>query len=1105
MGAATFHENANTDSFDPAEFVYVDTACGDVNRRNKIHRFDQIHVEGKSECYASYQRSDERLVAWVRHHKNGKGKPTVEGFDGPLWTPYLPLDFDCDGDLPVALGWLRQTLARLDAHGVELRALRVYFSGGRGFHLEVPHALLGQFEPSPDLPARLKRAAAQLLQNIPFDSSIYDRLRLWRLPNTRHGKTGLFKVQLTIGEVMSLDFNAIRALARQPRDPGAVPELTPVPDDDWLPVAELVDVWERAATVPSGPMFGAAGAPREPSDEERKRQASAAIAASWPHPSPGETAGEHVSRHTNFLLPVAGFLARYLTPQEIEAMLCGAVERANDRTFIDGRDWQAEVKRLAADSARKRMRGDPVVGLPTLRRLFPALADVLGALWPSPASADPDEVDPVPAGDELVLPYIERNGALYWGKPMKDGTLDVMLANFVARIIADVRIDDGAEMRRLLEIEATVRGRHGRFTLSAERFQAMAWPVEYCGAGAILSPGIALRDHARAAIQALSTDVRERTIYGHLGWREIDGQHIYLHAGGGIGADGAVDGVDVQLAPPLDRFLLPDPPTGDDLAESVRASLAILEVAPDEVTAPVLGMVYRAPLGSADHTGHLAGPTGVFKTALAALAQQHQGATMDGRRLPASWISTSNANETLAFLAKDALLVVDDFAPTGTSYDVQKLHLAWDRLTRGQGNGSGRGRLGADASLKAARSPRGLLLSTGEDVGRGQSARARVFIIEVERGMVFLDRLTKLQEAAADGQLAGAFAAYVKWLARHYARVPQWVRDDVISLRARALRDPAHGRTPEIIGNLATGWRHWLSFGVDVGAITTEEAHALWARVWRALTNVGNQQADHQAASEPTARYIELLAGAIASKRAHVADREGNAPANPGAWGWTRKVRRRGPDDEVWLPGGRRVGWTDGADLFLDPDAAYAVVQELGKDTGDPLTIGEKTLAKRLRERGLLVVADRTRKRNTVREPLEGRPRRPVLHLRASVLDEDLSESAQPSHRPMGAKHVEVPIWTPVTSGPISWADSSAKTTESAHDNGPDVQTDQEMDAVPGPEGTIGPIPTREEVTTKRTPWRCSSCRVLEKEELPNGRLRCLGCGVKTDREGRAL
>ena len=188
-----------------AAYCYVDTAFGGVDHRNNVRRIDQVRLNGQADCYASYQRATDTLLTWVRTHTNDKGKRTVAGFDGKTWTPFLPLDFDHEADPAVALGWLRRVLLKLDAWGVNLRAVRVYFSGGKGFHAEIPGTLFGGFEPGTDLHRRLKRAAELLMGDIPFDGSIYDKLRLWRLPNSAHGSTGLYKVPLTAHEALTLD------------------------------------------------------------------------------------------------------------------------------------------------------------------------------------------------------------------------------------------------------------------------------------------------------------------------------------------------------------------------------------------------------------------------------------------------------------------------------------------------------------------------------------------------------------------------------------------------------------------------------------------------------------------------------------------------------------------------------------------------------------------------------------------------------------------------------------------------------------------------------------------------------------------------------------
>src|SRR5262245_48143282 len=150
------------------------------------------------------------------------------------------------------------------------------------------------------------------------------------------------------------------------------------------------------------------------------------------------------------------------------------------------------------------------------------------------------------------------------------------------------------------------------------------------------------RDEVRAAIQFLSGHVPRQDVYAHLGWRQIHGKFVFLHAAGGIGPEGADPDVQVELTGSLTQFVLPDPPTGSALVQPVRASLGLLadknRLAPDRITFPGVCAVYRAPLGGSDFGLHYHGLTGTFKTAFAALLQQHYGAQLDDRHLPANWM-----------------------------------------------------------------------------------------------------------------------------------------------------------------------------------------------------------------------------------------------------------------------------------------------------------------------------------------------------------------------------------------------------------------------------------------------------------------------------------
>jgi putative DNA primase/helicase len=357
------------------DYVWVDVAIGGVDRRNHPRRIDEVQLNGKADCYASYQRATDYLATWVNNHTNRDGKPTVAGFDGATWTPFLPLDFDCADNPGRALGWLRQMLDRLEAQDVPLDAIRLYFSGRKGFGAEIPHTLFGGFEPGADLHAHLKRAAVEIMADVPFDHSLYDKLRLWRIPNSLNSKGRRYKIQLTLAEVRGLGMREIDTLAVNPRDPASVPGLTPVPDDDWSPNDYLIDVWRRACAQRETARERVSAAP---SNANRDRLLVAATAASWPH------GGAVVSRHADYLLPIAGFLAARMDGDQVAELLKAASLEANDPSFAGDaqRDWQSEIDRIAVSSADKASKGERVTGLPTIAAHWPELANVLAALWP---------------------------------------------------------------------------------------------------------------------------------------------------------------------------------------------------------------------------------------------------------------------------------------------------------------------------------------------------------------------------------------------------------------------------------------------------------------------------------------------------------------------------------------------------------------------------------------------------------------------------------------------------------------------------------------------------------------------------------------------------
>ena len=556
------------------------------------------------------------------------------------------------------------------------------------------------------------------------------------------------------------------------------------------------------------------------------------------------------------------------------------------------------------------------------------------------------------------------------------------VANFTARIVGDRIFDDEAEPGREFAVEAELGGQRITFSVSAVEFSRMGWVLSKLGPLAILYPG--QQQHARAAIQWLSGAIRQERIFRHTGWRALGRDWVYLQSGGAVGAQGLRCDVQVQLPAALAHYQVRPPADAAEGVSAIRAGLRFLCVAPDRISCPLLAAVYRAALGKVDISLFLAGPSGSFKTALASLCQQHFGAAMDAKALPAHFDSTANALEALAFTAKDALLVVDDFVPTGGTGDGE-LQSTSERLFRGAGNHQGRSRMSGSGRLRTPQTPRALVLATGEEVPRGQSLRARMLIVELRPAEVDRALLTECQSAARQGQLAVAMAAFLSWIAGQYEQLQRRLQTRVRELRNRVLPFVSHARLPAALAELQSGWEIWLQFALEAGGIGGGEQVELAHRMSRALGELAARQAPYQVANDPALRFVALLQSALASGQAHVADRLGGVPKAASLWGWKRK-----PTGRKWIACGACIGWIAGSDLYLDSSASYQAAQQAAGL--DRFVASEQTLRRRLHGHGLLVSIDTGRQTLLVRKTLGGCPRH-VLHLKASALVGTITET----------------------------------------------------------------------------------------------------------------
>jgi energy-coupling factor transporter ATP-binding protein EcfA2 len=568
-----------------------------------------------------------------------------------------------------------------------------------------------------------------------------------------------------------------------------------------------------------------------------------------------------------------------------------------------------------------------------------------------PATDQPEEPDTSPRG-----PYSTDNSGTW----MHKGDSKVQLANFTAEIIAVNTLDDGAEQSRVFEIKA-VRNQtiEKRVEVTASDYQKMGWVLELLGPAYIVNAGGSVKDHMRAAIQELSKHIEEHLVFTHTGWRPVGGKAIYLTGHGCIGGGSSIQ---VSL-PGLPGYQIQKT---DNLQAAITSAIDFIDAADTCITIPLLAACFRSVLGGTDFFLHLVGPTGCGKSTLTALIQQFFGRTMGYSRPPANWSSTANSLEMLAFLVKDAVLVIDDYKPAGSRNDQALLKAKAERLLRNVGNGAGRQRLSINSDLRPVKAPRCLPISTGEDHLPGESIRARGLCLEVRPEDFNWAMITSCQKAAAAGLYEGVMFAYLEWLQPQIAAIQQALDTTVHEHRVRVIDQSPHKRTATIIANLFVGLQYFYDFLESTGFVNRDLKARMLDDAWRILLQCGVDQDNIQRAANPADRFIDLLRSGLASGACHIAAPDGSEPSNPSSLGWKRQPGNFG---HTWSPSGTLTGWEIDGVYYLDPNIAYQVVRKID---ADEFPVTPRTLNKRLAEKGY-ILQDETRQTYAWRKRIGGR------------------------------------------------------------------------------------------------------------------------------------
>lgn len=576
-----------------------------------------------------------------------------------------------------------------------------------------------------------------------------------------------------------------------------------------------------------------------------------------------------------------------------------------------------------------------------------------------------------------------------WTIRNKDGDREP-LANFFAEIIEEIHVTDGRTEDTILVLTGKqtrkVEGEQSEkaeFLLPAVRIETQElgqfnWVLRSWGTQAVIFPGTNVKEDLRTAIQMMSRP-RVRNVYRHIGWAELGGKKAYLHAGGAITASGNDSDVEVSLPQELSKYSLT---SKSEEVEAIKATLDLVKIAPPEISWVLLAATFAPLFGPVDFAVHLTGRTGTYKSELISLWQSHYGSGMDARNLPGSWSSTPNAIEAQAFLAKNAAFTLDDFVPSGSSWQLRAYQTTADKIIRAQGNQAGRARLTDVSQLQQTYYPRGIILSTGEDTPEGHSVRARMMIMEISPGDIKPTELTKAQKKRE------AYPKTTETIIRGLIKKPININPFVEEWRDKNL-DLGHTRTPSMFARLIVVGEYVINKAVALKAISQATANKMEEEMVSAITLAAEQQASFLESADPCDAFCCTIRHCFAAGLGHVRTLNGGIPKDPTRLGWTTDDNLG--DMPTFRSHGPQIGWVDwnSKELLLD---AVSGLNTVKKVAGNDITLTKQTLIKRLKDASLLTRTDDQRQRNTVRITAENHPRTVLALSLPAVLDSQEGE-----------------------------------------------------------------------------------------------------------------
>jgi len=227
---------------------YVELIEGGLFNRNKIVPVTEVKKAKGTDCFRSLYVYTEDLLKTVEKTK------TVTKYEGLHSTDAIVFDFDGDDKAPDFLAeftLVRDEVIRFVeqlffAFDLDPDSVFIFFSGNKGFHVVLPFQVISEENPfRVDYHKIYRQFVEQLTDGYTYaDTSIYNPMRVMRISNTKHSKSGLYKIPIDFNELKLVKPEGIRKLAEKQR---TLEHRTPI--TEMVPCPTLDSIWRNTIKI----------------------------------------------------------------------------------------------------------------------------------------------------------------------------------------------------------------------------------------------------------------------------------------------------------------------------------------------------------------------------------------------------------------------------------------------------------------------------------------------------------------------------------------------------------------------------------------------------------------------------------------------------------------------------------------------------------------------------------------------------------------------------------------------------------------------------------------------------------------------------------------